>query len=359
MEVKKTFRYAMKTNFLAHLHALRGIAIVTILGAHAWSFIIFWTGSLNDDIKPLFQFTESLFHGSTLYFALISGVLFSKVLSTKRWRTFYQSKFTNVVLPYLVMTVFYTLLYWQGTARYLEENGQEPDLLLTLLSNFGTAGSAIHFWYIPVLLFLFAMTPLLWGLLQQRRWTLVILAAAPLVISRSTFPNFLEPQSFIYFLGAYSLGMLIGKHLEELTVWTRNHRILLFIVSVLTTATIFGLFKSGYEVSAWYSVIQTLIYIQKVAIFMLLMQWLESMQESIPKVLIKLGDYAFAIFFLHLFVMGTVISLVGDIAANNRDPITIFALGTLNIVVAVSGSMLIAWILKKIFKKHSRKLVGA
>ena len=82
----------MKPTYLPHLHALRGIAILTILGAHAWSFMIFWTGPLDEGLKPLFQITESLFHGSTLYFALVSGVLFSKVLSGKSWPSFFKSK---------------------------------------------------------------------------------------------------------------------------------------------------------------------------------------------------------------------------------------------------------------------------
>ena len=84
--------------FLSEIHAFRGLAILAIVGAHTWSFLIFWTGALDDALKPVFWLTESLFHGSTLYFAIISGILFQKILINKSWQSFYQSKLTNVVL---------------------------------------------------------------------------------------------------------------------------------------------------------------------------------------------------------------------------------------------------------------------
>lgn len=348
----------MSSNYLTHLHALRGIAIVTILGAHAWSFMIFWTGSLEDQLKPLFHITESFFHGSTLYFAIISGLLFSRVLQTKTRKSFYQSKLTNVLLPYLCMTLFYTLLYWQGTVRYLSEQGQDANFGLILLGNIAGGGAAIHLWYIPVLTFLFVITPALKWLLHNRFWLLLLLAALPLLISRSPFPNFLAPQSFVYFLGAYALGMLMGNKLQEVTSKARQYRHALLTVTVLLTGGIYFLYQSGYQSGSWYSPLQTLIYLQKTTIFLWLLQWLDGMQESLPKSVLKLGDHAFGIFFLHLFTMGGFIEIVGKIAAEQREPLVIFALGVASLIFTIVTSMLLGGIIKFIFKQHARKLVG-
>lgn len=349
---------SIKTGFFRHLHALRGIAIVTILGAHAWSFMIFWTGSLDDSLKPLFHFTESLFHGSTLYFAIISGLLFSKILHNKSWLSFFKSKFNHVFLPYLCITVFYTLLFWQGTAQYLIEQGQEANFILILLNNIATGSAGIHLWYIPVLAFLFVVTPVLQWLLQKQVWLLVGLATLPLIISRSPFPNFLEPQSFVYFLGAYALGMLMGYQLENVTLKARKHRYLLTAIAALLTGGIYALYYNGNQTYNGYSPLQTLVYLQKMAIFLVLLQWLEKVQETIPRLVLKLGDHAFGIFFIHLFTMGAFIEFVGPMAAQNREPLVIFGLGLASLIFSTATSMMLGGIVKLIFKQHARKMIG-
>ena len=100
--------------YIQHLHAFRGFAILNVVGAHAWSFMIFWTGGLTaPGLDWLFWSAETIFHGSTLYFAIISGILFTRILKGKSWKQFFQSKFTNVLLPYIVTTLLLTAYYWQ------------------------------------------------------------------------------------------------------------------------------------------------------------------------------------------------------------------------------------------------------
>ena len=53
---------------------------------------------------------ETLFHDSTVYFALISGLLFSLVLQSRGWPAFWSNKLVNVISPYVVMTLLFTCL---------------------------------------------------------------------------------------------------------------------------------------------------------------------------------------------------------------------------------------------------------
>ncbi len=74
-----------------HLHAFRAFSIFNVVACHALSEQVWLAGGPQTSVASniLNAFTESLFHGSTIYFALISGVLFSLFLSHRGWSRFF------------------------------------------------------------------------------------------------------------------------------------------------------------------------------------------------------------------------------------------------------------------------------
>ena len=102
--------------FNAPVHAFRGFAILNILAIHCTALAVLFqqtTPGLNqppqhmaDAIHPV---SQALFHGSTIYFALISGLLYATVLSRKSWSEFFRGKLTNVVAPYVLVSFILTL----------------------------------------------------------------------------------------------------------------------------------------------------------------------------------------------------------------------------------------------------------
>jgi peptidoglycan/LPS O-acetylase OafA/YrhL len=348
------------TNYLHELHAFRGFAILNIVGAHAWSFMIFWTGELaNNGVDSLFWLTETIFHGSTLYFALISGLLFSKVLADRPWSNFFQSKLFNVFLPYVFMTAVFTALYWQYVIQAPEVNDTLLDYLQVVWVNVFNGKASIHFWYIPVLMVMFVLTPLL-VLIQKRTlvltWLIILL---PLVISRSPFPDFIKPQSFVYFIGAYLLGMHIGSHYQRYKALIAKHTILLGTIAVLTSIALYSLYVFSYQPGEFYSVRQTLVYIQKLAISALVLYWFSKQAVNLPKWLNVLANYAFAIFFIHVVFIGYVIEAVREYAVTSRTPEVIAVLGLINFFVSIVASVIVAYVVKLCLGRHSRKLIGA
>lgn len=348
------------TNYQSELHAFRGFAILNIVGAHAWSFMIFWTGELTSNgVDSLFWLTETIFHGSTLYFALISGLLFSKVLANRPWSSFFQSKLFNVFLPYVFMTAVFTALYWQYVIQNPGVNDTLLDYLQVVSGNLFSGKASLHFWYIPVLMVIFALTPLL-AFIQKRSavltWLIILL---PLVISRSPFPDFIKPQSFVYFIGAYLLGMHIGSHYERYKVLIAKHLVLLGIITVLSSVALYSLYVYGYQPGEFYSVRQTLVYIQKLAISALVIYWFSKHTAHLPKWLATLADYAFAIFFIHVVFIGYIIESFRELAVTSRTPEMIAALGFVNFSASIVASVIVAYIVKFCFGRHSRKLIGA
>ncbi|WP_286267671.1 acyltransferase family protein [Thalassotalea atypica] len=347
-------------SYLHHLHAFRGFAILNVVGAHAWSFMIFWTGDLSSEgISRLFWLTETIFHGSTVYFALISGLLFSKILETRGWQAFFTSKFTNVVIPYIIISLFLTWHYWQYLVQDPVLNISLKDYLIVVWSNLISGKASIHFWYIPVLMVMFLVTPLLAWIQKHSIIAMNLIALLPLVISRSPFPDFLKPQTFIFFIGAYVLGMVVGQHYEQFKLFVAKYQRWLLVLVLLTSFVLFSLYLYGYQAEGFYSVRQTLVYLQKTAICALALYWLSQREDKLPNWLLNLGSYAFAIFFLHVIFIDLVIQSSRDIVAASRTVELIALLGSLNFVAAIVGSMLIALIVKRIFARHARKIVGA
>ena len=127
-----------------------------------------------DESHPLIIVSEIFYHDSTLYFAIISGLLFTRVLEPKGYFKFYTSKVKNILLPYL----FFTLLLTFIAIRFHDARSFQDGLVYyfsKVLRNliYGKANFAL--WYIPVLIVLYLATPVLHSLQKTNKWTKMII----------------------------------------------------------------------------------------------------------------------------------------------------------------------------------------
>ena len=180
----------------------------------------------------------------------------------------------------------------------------------------------------------------------------------PLVISRSPFPDFLKPQSFVFFIGAYTLGMAMGSQYDKVRRWLVNNIKLVFAVALITSVTVYLTYAFSYQPEGFYSLRQTLIYVQKVALCLLVLHWFANKEQQLPNWLFTLGSYAFAIFFLHVIFIDIVIRTVRGVLENDRTAESIALSGGLNFIAGILGSILVAAIIKQLFGQHSRKVIG-
>ena len=357
-----TQRVETKKEFIPHLHAFRGVAILTILGAHAWSFMIFMTGGIegNAGLTWLFHAIESLFHGSTLYFAFISGLLFSLVLQAKGWKVFFANKGKYVLAPYVFLSVLLVSASWPMWVENSAAQGQTIEYLPILFESLLMGWASPQFWYIPILMCLYAATPIL-ALGTQSKvglYALIVVSLVPLVISRTMFPNFISLQTVIYFMGAYAGGMVIGLHYDKVIDWCQQVWKTLLFLAVVITGVILMLYHWGIQKGEWHTPLQTLIYLQKISIGALFLVLLKAKEESLPKLLSTLGTYAFPIYFLHLFFMMMGVQAISDFLTENRDPALIFVLGLVNYVLSIVLSVLAAKLIQRMIPKYSKWVIG-
>lgn len=353
---------ATNTNFIKHLHAFRGFAIVMIVAAHSWSYLLFGG---DFDVMPakvaVYSVAETLFHGSTIYFAVISGLLFGLILRDRGWKRFFRSKVLNVLMPYAIVSLFFLSAFWPMYVQWFESEGMSTNFLVAYTNGILTGQIMLPFWYIPILMMLYAATPLVDKVMHDKRqlWAAGVLVLLPLVISRTTAPDFLSAQTFTYFLGAYTLGMLAGTYYEKATELIVAFRFPLWVAAVGCSVVVLLLFFNEYEPSGQYSLLQTLVYVQKLSITALMIHYLSRNEESLPRLLFVLGTYAFAIYFLHFFVVSIVGLGIQVLSQGYANAWSATAGGFIIFAAATSLSLLFSWLLKKLFRSKSRMIIGA
>jgi peptidoglycan/LPS O-acetylase OafA/YrhL len=348
-----------KPDYLSYLHGFRGIAILAIIGAHAWSVLgSFGAQQNNPDYIWLYSSTETLFHGSTLFFALISGILYSRVLRGKSWGTFFKNKAANVILPYALLTVLLTALSWPQYLEYGKANGITFFFPEELSKNLVFGQVQTHLWYIPVLTVLFLCTPLLALLLKPGRGIgLLLLGVMPLVVSRTPFPQLLSWQTIAFFLGAYAVGMYLGDRLEAMLAFVRRHLSALLALLAAFTAVNFLLFRWEYVASGFTSLHQSVVYSQKMLAAVLILFALHAHEARLPKALMTLGTYAFSLYFLHF----TFIWLLCEVFVKqvpDAGMLSITLAGFAIYVLCIVFSLLLSMAIRKLLGRYSRYLIG-
>jgi len=350
-------------DFLQDLHGFRGFAILNVVVAHVFSAYF----STLRKIAPLDHASEVLnsigrivWHDSTIYFALISGLLFSRILAMRRWTSFFESKFRNVILPYAIMTLLFSLFWYEagqsGNGLAIKFEGLIP-FFDRYVSNL-LQGTAVYvYWYIPVLACLFLATPLLYTLARKNPVALILVTLLPLVVSRAG--NTVCVQTVVYFIGAYAAGIYAGINYERTLLFARNHFRILVGVSVAATAVLGLLFDNRWEFFGTVSLRETTFYVQKLSFSALMLVFLGSRNDKLAMFLGRLAKYAFAIYFIHLFFVMLMIDIALAISPPPIAATSILLMGTVLLVAVLALSIIVARTFRMVFGRRARMIVGA
>lgn len=348
--------------FIRHLHAFRGFAVLNIVAAHAWSGQV-WrvrNSEPSSGVSVLSAVSETLFHDSTLYFALISGLLFTLVLQSRGWTSFFKGKLLNVVSPYIVMTMLFT---WYGLNKDYELagifQGGMTDYLAAVAANLVSGGAMYQLWYIPILAILYLSTPLLvWVMAGARTsWLIWPIMLAPLVVPRATWPDF-SWTTPAYFLGAYATGMFVGARYETALLVFRQYRNLLLLAVILATPALIAAHLWEVDKFGLLSMRETLWYVQKISFAAVVLVYLQAHEARLPQWIDTLGTYAFSIFFLHAILLVIFEEVQFQLASDALSVWVLLAAGSVAYVFSIAVSVVLSVLAKRAFGKRSRLLLG-
>ena len=351
--------------FLGYLHSFRAFAILNIVAIHAISFAIYACNNNRLHPKdPINIINEVLFHNSTIYFAVISGLLFSVVLKARGYRPFYNSKLKNVLFPYLFLTLIFSLS--SSKSIFILHNNFGL-YFYEVVHNFIYGKAQFTYWYIPVLIFLYLVTPLLDYIIKLKRWGIILIlifVLAPLVISRVQLVElregyFLSLSTMVYFTGAYVAGMYFGTDPEKWFSWFKKYMLVFIIIAIITSITAIYIDINDIDKIGSWSLKSTLYYIQKMCLSGVFIVIFKNLGEQQPKWMNRIASKAFTIYFLHAFFIYLFYGLLKQLANLTLfKSVNVILVASFVLLISIALSLFTAWVFKKIFGKYSRMLVG-
>ena len=350
--------------FLGYLHSFRGLAILKIVFGHAVAAACIGAYGVFDVSKPILIISEVFYHDSTLYFAMISGLLFSKILKPRGYFKFYKSKLKHIVLPYLFFTVVLTLIKINFSQILNIQEGFQLVLSKVWINFiFGKANFAL--WYIPVLIFLYLVTPVLEFLQRKNTVTkalFVLIIIAPLLISRiqNLTEYRLSFETMIYFTGAYALGMFLGVDLNKKLSWLKKYKNLFGLMGLISSVFLFYFYINDIDYLGIVSLKETVFYIQKISFAIVFILLFKTLEDTQPKWLSPIASDSFSIYFIH----GSILYAISPwfiflLKANTMNPWNVVLGAVILFYLVLLICMAIVAISKKLFGKYSRMIVGA
>ena len=344
--------------FLTSFKHFRAIAIVFIVSGH---FLLL----TNIQFDSFFErFIFNLVSGGTGLFVFISGFLFHYVFYKKfQYKTFITKKLKNVFLPYLTLglapVLFYVLSprdFFDGFFLPLDDSWFETYLVPTV-KYYWTGRFLIAYWYIPCIIINFMLAPIHIKFIKQSVSTQIIVILSMSLISiyiHRPIENLSVIQSVIYFQAIYLIGIFCSIHKQAIykKVKSKEYYLLLIVVLIACLQTYLGAWGSYHKSPLEYSGID-LMFIQKVFLSLFFMIWLHRFEHVNNKFFHILASTSFAIFFIHpLFLW--VLSKFSYLLQWGNPWLTAIVI----IITVITSCIAIAFIIRKLFPKVSRYIIG-
>lgn len=303
-----------------------------------------------------------LFHNATIYFSIISGIIYSHVFRGRNHIRFLKTRLVNVGSAYLVMTLILTIIAFALAYHRQGPPLDWPAFARTLGFNLLTGDAWNTMWYIPVILGLYAISPWLSRLATTPRLRplAIGLILLPLLVSRTG--TVLTPAIFIYFLGAYMVGLMLGDRLEQSIAFLKQHLAIIIAVAAGSTVALVILHAAGIDMVGPTSVQESFYYLQRLSIAGLLLLGLSLLVGRGPplwRMVIGVSASAsFGIYFIHGPLLRPIARLVGSFAPADQPWWFLIGGIVITFLLGLAGSLAIVAIVRRVAGQRSRLLIG-
>lgn len=332
-----------KREFLNYINSFRGFAMLLIVAVH----IIYL---ITDSAPREYEFLRVSLANSSILFIFISGYLFQYLIDDYTYTTYLKKKFSNVIMPYIIMSVPAILLLlirpdWRDTSWIMTESFQHKPVILQVMLLYITGSHQAQFWFIPMIAIFYLVSPLFLQLDKHPRFYLLVpgLIVIALIVDRPSLNNN-SLQSFVYFLPVYLLGMHASHYRQEYMDILRKYWVFLLIIAI------------SLSVVAFYR--EEVTYLQKISVtYLILLLFSVIKSRRFDSALGLVAQYSFGIFFIHKYVIIFVTILFAKLQIAD-----IMHSGTIGLIftflLVITLSILFLWPVKLVFRRHSRLICG-
>ena len=345
-----------KKKFLNSINYFRGIAIILIVLGHCYG-LAGWDISTN---------TEKLFYSLTLngsvYFVFISGFLYNHIFYPRfEYKKFIQKKMQFVLLPYLLCSLVPVLLtvFIGDGGNFLPDSLRGNPFLATIWYLI-TGRINFAYWYIPMIMIVFAISPLINWIIRSNKILLAIFFLLPIsLIVHRPIEGINPIHSAIYFLPVYLIGIWSSINNKKIYAYLKDNKkkvAIILLAIALGLIQVFVLHVSGnFHKEFWSITVPDVNLIQKILLCFLFMSILDIYENTDISSMKKTAETSFAIYFIHPFLNITFYQVAHKLNLNYQGNVFTLILATFLVVVI---SMAIAYSIKAIFKKNSRYIIG-
>ena len=340
--------------FLFGVHHLRAFATVNIMFVHLWvvppSALGAGTASLIDMLR------ESLFHDSTVYFLFISGFLFYYLSENFSVRRYFVSKLSFVFSPYLIYTLLLTI--YSGFA--LIRDGYVYSFLSRLLNNVLLGKVEIPYWYIPFIMPLFLISPLLLKV-PKKAYPAIAIAAFVLPISGTRTDTDISIGQYVFFLPVYVLGVCSALYYSEMLLLVKRFKKAFLAIAVASFVLVFVFIGRPYL--GPFNIYEALQYLNKITITFLVLSWLTNREPFRIRILDLLAEYSFPMYFMHTIANANISRLfyssISRLVTPSSSLVVVVPLSILFVVCRIALTLLVCMTAKRLLGKYSRYFIGA
>lgn len=338
--------------FQQHIHVFRGIAIILIICAHT-------VPSLDWASYPILgKFIDAVANESSIFFFFIAGYLFQHLSARFSFKSYLKQKVKTVISPYLLLSIpaliiftlfakrtgmwswFYDLPVWEQVGLFLI-----------------TGKHLAPLWFVPTITLFYLCAPIF--LFIDRRFRPAYWVIAPLVVLSTILgrDGYFGPiNKALYLLPFYMFGMVFCRYkIMALEITQRWSIVLVAIASLGFVASVLEWSSPPY----WQVII-------KFPMAALITWLLWRYHHFIGTRLNYIAEVSFGIFFVHAYFISAlkvlaVYVLTGHIYNGEGSesiegtPITF----VVYVGLVLGASVFLIWVVKKLFGKRSRMLIGA
>lgn len=337
---------------LHYFDNLRAIAITLIIAGHSY-------GSWNQDTFFEFAFANAV-TGATALFVFISGFFYREYFYKKlKYSDFLWKKFIGIGVPYLCLScAFMAIIYMlnDNIAFPIKlPDGSDFPSSAAFVANIFTGQHLLAYWYIPFVLLLFTISPLVNIYIKR---TLIVklivllgMFVGAAIIHRPSL-NISFVHSLLYFLPFYLLGVIYAENSKVLNSWLEEHTLLYFCVWIclVLLMTYFDQHGNAHKFNAWRYVSFDWMVPQKIALIIFLIGILKTFYNREIVYLRKISSISFGLFFIHPWVIFAIgLTKLSDYFSELWGGI---------FLLVMSLSIVIVILIQKLICPKSRYLIG-
>ena len=345
-----------KKKFINSINYFRGLAIVLIVLGHSFD-LAQWKVS-----STLGEFVYALSLNGTVYFVFISGFLYNHIFYPRfNYKKFTIKKAQYVLLPYLLFSLIPVLstVFLDGGGEYLpDELRNRP--LLAVFWYLITGRVIFAYWYIPMAMLLFAVSPIVNWIIKSNKvlWFIFFLTPISMIIHRP-IDNLNAVHSLIYFFPVYLIGVWSSINNKKIYAYLKDNKkkavlVLAAIAFGLIQVLVFNQTGNFHKELLSLTVLDVNL-LQKICLCFLFMSLLDNYEDTNITALNKIAETSFAIYFIHPFFISFLYAILSKLDISFQGNFITLIIAT---AIATLGSMAIAFCIKAVLKKNSRYLIG-